>query len=138
MKTNFEIDENSGVKYDGIHIDLHNNFELKLKETDGKNILIEFLKLNDDWVHENEFAKLTFVHKNISYEFFENGNNDEYPEDENTLSVIGYFPKSMRNINDGFMQRNKPEIDDDIIYIFQNDKTIRIGCDEIELIVKKQ
>ena len=131
MKTNFEIDENSGVKYDGIHIDLHNNFELKLKKKKGKNLIVEFLKLNNDWVHKNEFAKLTFVHKNVTYEFFENGNNDEYPEDENTLSVIGYFPKSMRNINDGFMQRNKPELDDDIIYFFQNDKTIRIGCDEI-------
>ncbi|MCC4228188.1 hypothetical protein [Zunongwangia profunda] len=138
MRTNFEIYDNSGVKYDGIHIDLHNNFELKSKETDGKNLLIEFLKLNDDWVHENEFAKLTFVNKSVSYEFFENGNNDKYPEDENTLSIIGYFPKSMRDINDGFMQRNKPENDDDIIYIFQNDKTFRISCEEIELIVKKQ
>ena len=36
------------------------------------------------------------------------------------------------------MQRNKPENDDDIFYIFQNDKTIRIGCEEIELIVKKR
>ena len=69
MKTNFEINDNSGVKYDGIHIDLHNNFELKSKETDGKNILIEFLKLNDDWVHENEFAKLTFVHKSVFTNF---------------------------------------------------------------------
>ena len=138
MKTNFEIDENSGVKYDGIHIDLHNNFELKSKKKKGKNLIVEFLKLNNDWVHKNEFAKLIFVHKNVTYEFFENGNNDEYPEDENTLSVIGYFPKSMRNINDGFLQRNKPELNDDIIYIFQNDKTIRIGCDEIQLVVIKK
>jgi hypothetical protein len=48
MKTNFEIEDNISVKYDGIHIDLHNNFELKSKKTDGKKILIEFQKLNDD------------------------------------------------------------------------------------------
>lgn len=137
MKTNFEIDDNIGVKYGGIHIDLHNNFDLKSKQANGKNISIEFVKRNDDWVHEKEFKKLTFIHKNVNYEFYENGNNEEYPEDENTLSVIGYFPKSMRNINDGFMERTKPETDDDIIYIFQNDKTIRLACDEIELEVVK-
>ncbi|WP_186755663.1 hypothetical protein [Echinicola salinicaeni] len=137
MKTNFEIEDNIGVNYHGIHVDLHNNFELKSKKSDGKNILIEFLRRNEDWVHEKEFSKLTFIHKNITYEFYEKGNNEEYPEDENTLSVIGYFPKSMRNINDGFMERRKPEIDDDIIYIFRNDKTIRVCCSEIELKVKK-
>lgn len=138
MKTNFEIADNIGVKYGGIHIDLHNNFELNSKVTIEKDTIIEFIKRKDEWVHKNEFEKLTFIHKNVTYDFYENGNNHEYPEDENTLSVIAYFPKSMRNINDGFLQRIKPVINDDIIYIFQNDKTMRIGCDEIELIAENQ
>ena len=137
MKTNFDIENNIAVQFDGIHIDLHNNFVLHSKLVKGEIIFIEFERLNEDCVHENEFKKLIFIHRNVTYEFYENGNNDQYPEDENTLSVIGYFPESMRDINDGFMVREKPESKDDIIFIFQNDKTIRISCEEIELLVFK-
>lgn len=115
MKTNFEIDDNIGVKYGGIHIDLHNNFDLKSKQANGKNISIEFIKRNDDWVHEKEFKKLTFIHKNVNYEFYENGNNEEYPEDENTLVSSDI---SQNRFGISFMERTKPETEDDIIYIF--------------------
>ena len=133
MDVNFKIDDNIGVYYNDSHIDLHNNFELDVIKEIGKDIAIEFLKRNADWVHKDEFDRLTFLHKNVSYKFFDNGNNDEFPEDENTLSVIGYFPKSMRDINYGHMERSTPELNDDIIYIFQNEKTIRIECSKIEL-----
>ena len=67
----------------------------------------------------------------------ENGDNSEFPEDENTLSVISFFPRSMRNINDGFIDQSKPNKNDDIIYLFENGKMYRLNCEEIELIGEK-
>jgi hypothetical protein len=137
MITNFEIEENYAVQLNGIHIDLHNNFEFKEISEINNIVRIEFIKSNGDWVHENEFKKLTFLHKNITFMNSENGDNSEFPEDENTLSVISFFPRSMRNINDGFIDQSKPNKNDDIIYLFENGKMYRLNCEEIELIGEK-
>ena len=94
MKTNFEIEENYAVLLNGIHIDLHNNFQFKEISEFKNNVRIEFVKSTGDWVHENEFEKLTFLHKNITFKNSENGDNSEFPEDENTLSGISFFPKN--------------------------------------------
>lgn len=137
MKTNFEIEENYAVRLNGIHIDLHNNFDFKgISELDN-NVIIEFIKSNGDWIRENEFERLTFVHENISFKNLTEGDNSEFPEDENTLSIISFFPKSMREVNDGFMEHIKPNKDDDIIYLFENGKMFRLNCEQIELIAEK-
>jgi hypothetical protein len=138
MKTNFEIEENYAVLLNGIHIDLHNNFEFK-EITELKNdVRIEFTKSTGDWVHENEFDKLTFIHKNVTFKNSSNGDNSEFPEDENILSVISFFPKSSREINDGFMEHKKPNENDDIIYLFENGKMFRLNCELIELIAENK
>lgn len=137
MKTNFEIDENYAVQLNGIHIDLHNNFEFKEISEFDNAVQIEFIKSQGDWIHENEFEKLTFLHKNVRFKNSANGNNSEFPEDENTLSGISFFPKSRREINDGFMEHTKPTENDDIIYLFENGKMFRLNCEQIELIEEK-
>ena len=138
MKTNFEIEENYAVQLNGIHIDLHNNFEFnKISESDN-TVRIEFIKSTGDWIHPNEFEKLTFLHKNVTFKNSANGDNSEFPEDENTLSGISFFPKSMREINNGFMEQKKPNENDDIIYLFENGKMFRLNCEEIELITYKE
>ena len=137
METNFEIEENYAVLLNGIHIDLHNNFEFnKILEFED-SITIEFVKLNEDWIHENEFQKLIFLHKNVTFNYLEIGDNSNFPEDENTLSEITFFPKTIREVNNGFMQHKKPNKNDDIIYHFENGKLFRINCEKIELIVEK-
>ncbi len=55
MKTNFEIEENYAVLLNGIHIDLHNNFQFKEISEYDNTVQIEFIKSAGDWVHENEF-----------------------------------------------------------------------------------
>ena len=138
MKTNFEIEENYAVLLNGIHIDLHNNFEFK-KITEFKNdVEIEFIKSTGDWIPENEFEKLTFLHINVTFKNSTNGDNSEFPADENTLSGITFFPKSSREINDGFMEHKKPNEDDDIIYLFENGKMFRLNCERIELIAENK
>ncbi len=137
MKTNFEIEENYAVILNGIHIDLHNNFEFKNITESESEVRIEFVKSNGDWVHKNEFERLTFIHENITFKKSADGYNSEFPEDENTLSGISFFPKSMREINDGFMEHVKPNENDDIIYLFENGKMFRLNCERIELIAEK-
>jgi len=137
MKVNFEIEENYAVSLNGIHIDLHNNFEFKKISEFDNAVQIEFIKSTGDWVHQNEFEKLTFSHKNVTFKKIVNGDNSEFPEDENTLSGITFFPKKMREINDGFMEYNKPNENDDIIYLFENGKMFRLNCEQIELITEK-
>ncbi|MGY3795812.1 hypothetical protein [uncultured Aquimarina sp.] len=137
MNTNFEIEENYAVRLNGVHIDLHNNFEFKGISETKNDVIIEFVKSNGQWVNENEFERLTFVHKNISFKSSAKGDNSEFPNDENTLSTISFFPKSMRELNDGFMEHKKPNKDDDIIYLFENGKMFRLNCEQIQLIAEK-
>jgi len=133
MKTNFKIEENYAVQLNGIHIDLHNNFEFKSITENDNQIQIEFIKSNGNWVRVNELEYLNFICKNISYRYIDSGNNDEFPEDGNTLSSITFFPSSTREINDGIIDKNKPSEKDDLIFLFENGKIIRINCEKVEL-----
>ena len=137
MKTNFEIEENYAVLLNGIHIDLHNNFEFKEISEFDNYVRIEFIKSTGDWISDSEFENLTFVHKNVNFKNLVDGGNSEFTEDENTLSGITFFPKSMREINDGLMEHSKPNENDDIIFQFENGKIFRMNCEEIELKVNK-
>ena len=137
MKVNFEIEENYAVRLNGIHIDLHNNFEFKKISESNNVVQIEFIKSTGDWVHKNEFEKLIFIHQNVTFKNSLKGDNSKFPEDENTLSGISFFPKSMREINDRCIEKNKPNENDDIIYLFENGKMFRLNCEQIELIAEK-
>ena len=138
MQTNFEIEENYAVLLNGIHIDLHNNFEFKVITQFKNDVRIEFIKSNGDWIHKKEFEKLTFLHKNVTFKNSTNGFNLEFPEDENTLSSITFFHKSNREINDAIMEHRKPRENDDIIYLFENGKMFRLNCERIELIAESK
>lgn len=137
MKTNFEIEENYAVKLNGIHIDLHNNFLFNGMAESDNDVRIEFIKSIGDWVHENEFEKLIFIHQNVTFRNSADGDNSEFPEDENILNGISFFPNSIREINDGFMDQSKPNENDDILYLFENGKMFRFNCERTELIAEK-
>ena len=138
MKTNFEIVENYAVLLNRIHIDLHNNFDFTEINEFKNEVRIEFTKSTGNWVHENEFDKLTFLHKNVTFKGSSKGDNSEFPEDENILSSITFFPKTLREINDGFIDHKKPNENDDIIYLLENGKMFRLNCEQIELIAENK
>ena len=135
MQANFLINDNTAVNLAGFNIDLHNNFLFKRAIRIEDNFEIHFEKSNGNWVPDHEFSKLTFIHRNVNFYHNEPGDNTQFPEDENILSFITFFPQSMRNINSGFMERSGPNLNDDIIYHFENGKLFRVNCDEIELVV---
>jgi hypothetical protein len=54
--------------------------------------------------------------------------------DNTSVSELGYFPSSQRNINDCFNINTLPEEGDDIIYGFESGQIIRINCLSINLL----
>ncbi len=137
MKTNFEIKENYAVQLNGVHIDIHNNFDFIGLRKHEKNIIANFKKTKGDWVKNEEFKNLRFEFKNISYEYYEDGDFKAEIEAHEELSNITFFPSDLREINDSIIPQSKPKTNDDLIMFFEDGKVIRIGCDEIELTTEK-
>jgi len=137
MKTNFEIEENYAVQLNGTHIDLHNNFDFIGLSKNGKNISVDFKRTNGDWVKSDEFKRLNFEFKNVSYEFYEDGDPEALKEDTERLGEITFFPTESREINDGIIPQVHPNETDDLIMFFEDGKVIRIGCEEIKLTTEK-
>ena len=139
MKTNFKIEDNYAVQYDGYHIDLHNNFDFEgmAENSDGKEIRLEFKKSDGDWISEDEFTFLTFVLKDVTYKYLKDGDPVNYPEGSKCLGEISFFPSEMREMNDSIIPQQEPKETDDLIFIFEDDKVIRVNCKQAELIVKK-
>lgn len=137
MKTNFEIEENYAVQLNGTHIDLHNNFDFIGLSKNGKSISVDFKRTNGDWVKSDEFNSLSFEFKNVSYEFYEDGDPEALKADKERLAEITFFPSESREINDGIIPQVHPKEKDDLIMFFEDGRAIRIGCEEINLTTEK-
>jgi hypothetical protein len=98
----------------------------------NKVLRLLWVKTNGDWVSEKEFNTIELVHEGISFLLI-NSETGISIEDK-TLNSIGYFPSNERHINDSITNRNKPQKDDDIIYLFENEQFIRVNCFEIKLL----
>jgi hypothetical protein len=137
MISNFELEDNIAIKFDGRYIDLHNNFDFIGYEYDIsiRQIILKWTKSKGDWVQENEFNGLQLIHRNVSFLTISYDNIQyEFPDDDKCLSFISFFPSIDRLTNNGFIEQPKPSEADDIIYSFETEHFIRVGCDKIELI----
>ena len=137
MTVNFEIEESIALRLNGKYIDLHNNFDFSSYDYQPQFRLftLNFLKSNGDWIKEDEFERLIFVHTDVFFLSTHYDNKQyEFPANDICLADITFFPASNRDINDRIILQNKPDEGDDILYIFQSEHFIRIGCDKIELI----
>ena len=93
MKVNFEIEDNYAVQYQNMHIDLHNNFVLEEIRDSSTNIQIEFRKLEGDWIPQNEWNKLIFTFKEVSYRYEENEESKLFNLSDKNLAELFFFPK---------------------------------------------
>ena len=134
MITNFEIIENYALNVYGRHIDLHNNFDFVEYKYDviEQKLTLYWVKTNGNWVKEEEFKAIELVHKRVSYLAMNTETLSAIQD--NTLSSITFFSSNDRHINDCITPQSKPEIDDDIIYLFENGQFIRVNCEEVELL----
>jgi hypothetical protein len=137
MIINFELEDNIAIKFNGRHIDLHNNFDFIGYQYDIsiRQITLKWTKSKGDWVQENEYNSLQLTHSNVSFLTISYDNTQyEFPDDDKCLSFLSFFPFTDRATNNGFIEQVKPNETDDIIYSFETEHFIRIGCKKIELI----
>ena len=137
MVSNFELEDSIAIKFAGRYIDLHNNFDFISYEYDilSRQIILKWIKSKGDWVQHNEFSSLQFIHSNVSFLAISYNNMQyEFPDDDKCLSFISFFPSADRVTNNGWIEQPKPSEADDIIFSFETEHFIRIGCDKIELI----
>lgn len=137
MTINFELEDNIALNFAGRYIDLHNNFVFTGYDynTSARQIILKWTKSNGDWVKENEFNGLQLIHSAVSFLTISYDNlNYEFPDDDKCLSFISFFPSADRITNNGFIEQLKPNEADDIIYSFETEHFIRIGCNKIELV----
>jgi hypothetical protein len=138
MIANFEIYEHHALKYSGRHIDVHNNFDLVdlNYQCQNRELTLRFMKSQGDWVDVKEYQSLSLVHTNVDFLIVNYDNNErQFLNDDKTVSEITFFPSSDRQFNDKVTLQASPNETDDIIYVFQSDFFIRVGCDKIELLL---
>jgi hypothetical protein len=136
MKINFQLTQNYALNYDSRHIDLHNNFNFINFEynIETMTLVLRWVKSLGNWVQEDEPQQLVLLHKNVSYLTVLSRDPEMSLSEDFSLSDITFFPSSSRDINDSIIDKNLPEEDDDILYMFQSGQVIRVRCEEIELI----
>ena len=138
MTVNFKIETNSALTHEGKHIDIHNNFDFIGYDHNiaDRQLKLFWTKSSGDWVSEDELPKLTLIHFNVSYLSIKYDNKKyEFPNDDKCLGEISFFPSSKREINNAHIPQDLPKDGDDIIYIFETEHFIRIGCEKIAIVV---
>ena len=139
MTANFEIEESIGLRFEGKNLDLHNCYDFIgfHHHAGGRQLVLTFTKAHAEWVKEHDPEKLTVIHHDVTYLDIKYLNETyEFPNDDKSLEDITFFPSHDRKTNDQIVLQNSPSSNDDIIYIFQSDYYIRIGCKTIELLTE--
>jgi len=138
MKVNFDIIDNYALNFQGLHIDLHNNFDFVGFDykVDQREVKLTWNKTNGEWVDKNELSQIILTHTGVDYLKIIEQDENSILQDDNTLGEISFFPSTAREINDSIIPQQKPNELDDILYSFENGQVIRIHCDRIKLSVK--
>jgi hypothetical protein len=137
MTSNFKIEQNYALIFEGRHIDLHNNFDFIGYEynTAGRKLVLKWTKSEGDWVKHDELDNLQLIHFNVSYlVIYYDNKKYEFPNGDNCLSNISFYPSEDRQTNDTVFMQEDPKETDDINYMFQTEGYIRVSCDMIQLI----
>ncbi|MGZ5244770.1 MAG: hypothetical protein ACXWD4_12685, partial [Bacteroidia bacterium] len=125
------------IEWNDVYIDIHDDFDFIGINKDNENqVTLKFTKTTGSWVGIYEFSELEFIHKHVSYIYKEVGEVGASDNDKKILGEITFFPSSSREINTSLTSQEIPNKEDDIIYFFEDGKVMRIGCEEIEVVVR--
>jgi len=134
MKVNFKIISFTEIEYEGIQLDLHNNFDFIAADTEisEKQIKLHFKKSKGAWAANTMYEDLYFIADN--YNFLKQlAPNPEFMADDFCLAGITFFDADYREEDYGLMERVIPNNDDDIIFSFESERVIRINCEMVTL-----
>jgi hypothetical protein len=134
VRTNFKIISFIEIDFNGVEIDLHNNFDFIARNTkiSDKQIVLHFRKSNGDWAKNVEFQNLYFVLDDYSF-LKQIDPKIEFVEDDSCLAGITFFDNDFREENYGLIDRKLPNETDDIIFSFESERVIRANCEIITL-----
>jgi hypothetical protein len=140
MLTNFNINSDFSVSYEGHYFDLHNNFDFVGYDYEiaARRLTLTWVKSPDEWAKSEKFSKIEFVHFGVY--FFKSSLNEGVTEgssDDQCLEGMSFIPGIDKDSDDIFFIDQPQPIDGDVImYAFVTDRFMRVGCDEIELVAK--
>ncbi|NNT72147.1 hypothetical protein HKT18_07975 [Flavobacterium sp. IMCC34852] len=131
MTTNFKIIDNYALKFNDRLIDVHNNFDfVGFDYRVAENQLKLFCRKSFGvWVNKEEPEQIILVHNNVNNLVVENQSGNR----EDSLTEITFYQNDEPRKPEELTLREKPNENDDIFYIFESGKVIRIGCGEIFL-----
>ena len=131
MKVNFEIKENIYIQYNDTLYDLHNEYDFikYIFDIEKNSVTLYFKSISSEEI-------ILLKHSSIIYfnSFKKIENNSIVIEDSNTLANISFFESLDRDTNDSINIRKIPNVDDDIIYFFENEDFIRLKSKSIEFL----
>lgn len=135
MKVNFDIIENYALGHEGQHIDLHNNFDFVNFDYNivDREITLTWKKSRIEEGNKNEPEDLVLLHKEVDYLAIADQNQKDSFNDNTCLGEVTFSPLADRWINKDIYPQSKPNNGDDILYLFEDGKVIRICCGQIEL-----
>jgi hypothetical protein len=137
MKTNFAIEKNYALVYNGRLLDLHNNFDITsiVYDLARKEFKILWCKTNGDWVSTDEADKLELIHRSVSHLYISDKDERGHMEDDSSLDDVTFYQSSHRNELHNIIDRPTPSVGDDILYTLQSGRKIQLCCEEIELLL---
>jgi hypothetical protein len=137
MNSNFQIKNFIEIKYCGITLDLHNNFDFIgfTYQPSINSLVLNWQKNIGDWVPKDEILNFSILHRDVTFI------NNSF--DSQTISSIGkyaltdltFYPSSDRETNNQLIDQESPKVGDDILYIFEGEMFIRVSCSEILLTI---
>lgn len=135
MRVNFEINENIALDFPGMYIDLHNNNDFVGFECDVAQMILKlsWIRSNEKWAESAGYSEVQLTHLGVSYLKIIDRVDNRSRNETNCLGELTFFPSTERETNDSFMPHSKPNEGDDILYLFENGRHIRVHCDEIQV-----
>ncbi len=134
MIANFEVEDIIYIKKDNLLYDIHNEYNFIRFDFNDEHGNVSLY-----WKSVSSNSILKIEHKNIKYYLFNKSFINAKPakEDSKTISSITFYSSLDRKTNDHITDQKKPSEEDDIIYYFENEDFIRVGCKEIFFEEKK-
>jgi hypothetical protein len=131
MTTNFKIIDNYALEINGRLIDIHNNFDFVTYDycTKENQVKLFCRKGSGNWIDKEEIKEIVLVHSDVNNFIIENQN--EHSED--SITEITFYQIDEFRKPEELTLREKPNENDEIFYIFESGKVMRISCSEIKL-----
>lgn len=136
MTENFSFSSFTEVLFENVSIDLHNNYEFKkaIFESSG-DLIIQFEKLSEEWVQNDQFEIVEFRCSGVQY--LRISFDSKLTDESKTLAMIGIYSSEDREHNDRFYDYGKSNSEGDLLLNFEDDSFIRTKTDTIRIQVEK-